>query len=49
MEVKKENRGRNPVPALEKKTAVIIWVKKKHHNKATKDCKKVEAKYLKLQ
>lgn len=47
MELKRK-RGRQPIPMLEKKVPITVWVKNKHYNKAKKECIKLEVKYEKL-
>jgi hypothetical protein len=38
-------RGPKEKPEAEKKVAIRIWVKKKHHAKASKEAKTIERKY----
>ena len=47
MEQKK--KGRKPLPKSDKKVLIPVYVKSKHAVAATKDCQKIETKYLKLQ
>ena len=43
--MKKENRGRKPIPLSEKKKAIQIFVKQKHIKQAKEECKLIEKKY----
>lgn len=43
--MKKENRGRKPLPETEKKKVINIFVKQKHYKVAKMDAKLIEKKY----
>ena len=43
--MKKETRGRKPLPAGEKKKAIQFYVKQKHYKSAKEEVKIIEKKY----
>lgn len=43
--MKKETRGRKPLPAGEKKKAIQFYVKQKHYKVAKEEVKIIEKKY----
>jgi hypothetical protein len=43
--MKKENRGRKPIPESEKKKVIQIFIKQKHLKQAKEECKLIEKKY----
>ncbi len=43
--MKKENRGRKPLPESEKKKVVQFFVKQKHYKAAKEESKLIEQKY----
>jgi len=43
--MKKETRGRKPLPTGEKKKAIQFYVKQKHYKAAKEEAKLIEKKY----
>jgi len=43
--MKKENRGRKPLPEAEKKKVISLFVKAKHLKAAKEEAKLIEKKY----